>query len=198
VRVKLLDFGISKIPREMGGETLTELGQSLGTFSFMPPEQIGKAKTVDHRADIYACASLIYQALSGQLPYAAKNILMMVELKTKQEPRRLSAVMEGPVDPRLDEFLAIALARDPANRIQSADDALETWRSLAGTAAGHATVGTSAAAGPTQRSGPARAPGSPRATTSSSPALAPADAHGCPWAACRAAAAPIPGRGSWS
>jgi serine/threonine protein kinase len=140
-RIKLLDFGISKLPREMGGETLTELGQSLGTFSFMPPEQIGKAKTVDHRADIYACASLIYQALSGQLPYAAKNILMMVELKTKQEPRRLSAAMEGPVDPRLDDFLAVGLARDPQSRFQSADDALAAWRALAGAPAGRATVG---------------------------------------------------------
>ncbi len=140
-RIKLLDFGISKLPREMGGETLTELGQSLGTFSFMPPEQIGKAKTVDHRADIYSCASLIYQALSGQLPYAAKNILMMVELKTKQEPRRLSAAMEGPVDPRLDDFLAVGLAREPASRFQSADEALVAWRALAGAPAGRATVG---------------------------------------------------------
>ncbi len=147
VRVKILDFGISKLPREMGGETLTELGQSLGTFSFMPPEQIGKAKTVDHRADIYSCASLIYQALSGQLPYAAKNILMMVELKTKTEPRRLSAVMDGVVDPRLDEFLSISLARDPENRFQTSDDALAAWRALAGTDAGRATVGTSAAQG---------------------------------------------------
>jgi serine/threonine-protein kinase len=80
LRAKILDFGISKVPKEMGGETLTEMGQSLGTFSFMPPEQIGKAKTVDHRADIYACATLIYQALSGQLPYHAKNILVMVDL----------------------------------------------------------------------------------------------------------------------
>jgi len=140
-RIKILDFGISKLPREMGGETLTELGQSLGTFSFMPPEQIGKAKTVDHRADIYSCASLIYQALSGQLPYAAKNILMMVELKTKQEPRRLSAAMEGPVDPRLDEFLAIGLAREPSSRFQSADDALAAWRLLAGAPAGTSRVG---------------------------------------------------------
>ena len=89
-RVKILDFGISKLPKEMGGETLTEMGQSLGTFSFMPPEQIGKAKTVDHRADIYACATLIYQALSGQLPYAARNILVMVEMKTKTDARKLA------------------------------------------------------------------------------------------------------------
>lgn len=130
VRVKILDFGISKLPKEMGGETLTEMGQSLGTFSFMPPEQIGKAKTVDHRADIYACATLIYQALSGQLPYAARNILVMVEMKSKTEPRKLSEVMGESVDPRLEEFLATTLARDPNKRYQTALDALEAWRRL--------------------------------------------------------------------
>lgn len=130
VRVKILDFGISKLPREVGGETLTEMGQSLGTFSFMPPEQIGKAKTVDHRADIYASATLIYQAMSGQLPYAAKNILQMVDLKTKSEPRPLSSVLDGGVDPRLEAFLAKGLAREPADRFQSAQEALEAWREL--------------------------------------------------------------------
>ncbi len=130
MRVKILDFGISKLPKEVGGDTLTEMGQSLGTFSFMPPEQIGKAKTVDHRADIYAAATLIYQALSGQLPYAAKNILQMVDLKTKSEPRALASVVEGPVDPRLEAFLRRCLARNPEDRYQSAADALEAWREL--------------------------------------------------------------------
>jgi serine/threonine-protein kinase len=135
VRVKILDFGISKLPKELTGDTLTEMGQSLGTFSFMPPEQIGKAKTVDHRADIYATTTLIYQALSGQLPYEARNILLMVELKSKQEPRTLAAAMDGPVDAALEAFLAKGLAREPAQRFQSAGEALTAWRDLAPTAA---------------------------------------------------------------
>ncbi|MEO7327419.1 MAG: protein kinase, partial [Minicystis sp.] len=129
-RVKILDFGISKIPKEIGGETLTEMGQSLGTFSFMPPEQIGKAKTVDHRADIYACATMIYQSLSGQLPYSARNILVMVEMKAKTDGRKLSEAMGAPVDPRLEAFLAQGLARDPGQRFQTALEALAAWRDL--------------------------------------------------------------------
>ncbi len=139
-RVKILDFGISKLPKEVGGDTLTEMGQSLGTFSFMPPEQIGKAKTVDHRADIYAAATLIYQALSGQLPYAAKNILQMVDLKTKSEPRALSSVLEGPVDPRLEAFLRRSLARSPDDRYQSAQEALDAWRELRGSGSARASA----------------------------------------------------------
>ncbi len=129
-RVKILDFGISKVPKEAGGETLTEMGQSLGTFSFMPPEQIGKAKTVDHRADIYACATLIYQSLSGQLPYSARNILVMVEMKSKTDARKLGDAMGGPVDARLEAFVARGLARDPAQRFSTAVEALAAWRDL--------------------------------------------------------------------
>src|SRR5258708_30741875 len=112
----------------MSGETLTEMGQNLGTFSFMHPEQIGKAKSVDHRADIYSCATLIYQAMSGHLPYAARNILMIVELKAKAEPRPLSSVMDTPVDPRLEQFLARSLTRDPQHRFQTALEAPEAPR----------------------------------------------------------------------
>jgi eukaryotic-like serine/threonine-protein kinase len=130
IRVKILDFGISKLPKGMEGETLTEMGQSLGTFSFMPPEQIGKAKTVDHRADIYACTTMIYQSLTGQLPYVARNVLVMVEMKAKQPPRTLSEALERPIDPRIESFMAKGLARDANERFQSAAEALAAWREL--------------------------------------------------------------------
>ncbi|MFT3774086.1 MAG: serine/threonine-protein kinase [Minicystis sp.] len=155
IRVKILDFGISKVPKEVGGETLTEMGQSLGTFSFMPPEQIGKAKMVDHRADIYACATLIFQSLTGQLPYAARNILLMVELKAKEDARKLGSVMGGPVDPRLEAFVARGLARDANQRFQTALDALAAWRELR-----PASSSGSQQSSPAQSSGPPAAPGS--------------------------------------
>ena len=161
IRVKILDFGISKVPKEVGGETLTEMGQSLGTFSFMPPEQIGKAKTVDHRADIYACATLIFQSLTGQLPYAARNILVMVEMKAKSDPRTLAEVMSGATDPRLEAFVARGLARDANLRFQSALEALAAWRELR----------PSSSAGAQPAPGPAAAPVSP-ASFSSGPAAA--------------------------
>jgi serine/threonine-protein kinase len=129
-RVKILDFGISKLPKTISTESLTQVGQSLGTFSFMPPEQIGKAKSVDHRADIYACATLIYQALSGKLPYKAKNVVAMMELKNKSEPRTLGEVMNEPVSLALEAFIARGLARDPNQRYQTAIEALEGWRAL--------------------------------------------------------------------
>jgi len=130
LRVKILDFGISKLPKTISTESLTQVGQSLGTFSFMPPEQIGKAKNVDHRADIYACTTLVYQAMSGKLPYKARNVVAMMELKNKSEPRSLGEVMAAPVDATLEAFIARGLARDPNARFQSAIEALAAWRQL--------------------------------------------------------------------
>jgi serine/threonine-protein kinase len=85
---------------------------------------------VDHRADIYACATLIYQSLTGQLPYSARNILVMVEMKAKADARTLNEAMPGLVDARLEAFVARGLARDPALRFQTALDALAAWRDL--------------------------------------------------------------------
>ena len=130
LRVKILDFGISKLPKKISTQSLTQVGQSLGTFSFMPPEQIGKAKSVDHRADIYAATTLIYQAMSGKLPYQAKNVVAMMELKNKTEPRTLGEVMKSPVSPQLEAFIAKGLARDPDARFQTAMEALVAWRQL--------------------------------------------------------------------
>ncbi|RLB55257.1 MAG: hypothetical protein DRI90_19600, partial [Deltaproteobacteria bacterium] len=129
-RVKILDFGISKLPKTISADSLTQVGQSLGTFSFMPPEQIGKAKSVDHRADIYACTTLVYQALSGKLPYKARNVVAMMELKNKSEPRTMSEVMSEPVSAELEAFIARGLARNPEGRFQSAVEALAAWRKL--------------------------------------------------------------------
>lgn len=128
--VKLLDFGISKLPKAFTTDSLTQIGQSLGTFSFMPPEQIGRAKNVDHRADIYACTTLVYQALSGKLPYHAKNAVVMMELKLRQDPMTISDALGGVVDPRLEAFIARGLARNPDERFQTASEALAAWREL--------------------------------------------------------------------
>jgi len=129
-RVKILDFGISKLPKQITTQSLTQVGQSLGTFSFMPPEQIGKAKSVDHRADIYACTTLIYQALSGQLPYLAKNVVAMMELKSRTEPRTLGEALGRSADQRLEDFISRGLTRNPDDRFQTALEALDAWRRL--------------------------------------------------------------------
>lgn len=132
-RVILFDFGLARVSTEAAdGVTMGDFGRVLGLFSFMPPEQIGRAKIVDLRADVYALSTVIFQALSGQLPYRARNVLALVEAKTKSDARRLSDVLGERADPRLDAFLARGLERDPAGRFQSAEEAQTAWSSLLG------------------------------------------------------------------
>jgi serine/threonine-protein kinase len=68
--------------------------------------------------------------MSGKLPYHAKNVVAMMDMKNKMEPRTLAEVMHGPVAPALEAFIAKGLARNPDHRFQSAQEALAVWRQL--------------------------------------------------------------------
>ncbi|MFO0755579.1 MAG: serine/threonine-protein kinase [Byssovorax sp.] len=129
-RIKILDFASAHLPAERStGERLAPF-ECLGTFSFMPPEQIAKAETFDHRADIYACATVIFQALSGRLPFSSRDMLAMVEAKCKTDAPKLGEKARGPVHPEVEAFVALGLARDPEERFQSAAAALAAWRAI--------------------------------------------------------------------
>ncbi|MFO0546868.1 MAG: serine/threonine-protein kinase [Polyangiaceae bacterium] len=127
--VTLIDFCSARMAGPDGLIIAPDRSTSLGWFSFIPPELIGRSTSMGTAGDIYICGTLIFQALSGQLPFAAKNILQMVDLKAKGEPRRLSSIVSG-VPPELDHFLGRTLARDPAARFQSAFEARTAWEEL--------------------------------------------------------------------
>jgi serine/threonine-protein kinase len=127
-RVKLVDFCLAKTPA--GDRVKPMWGESLGLFSFIPPEQIGTRRTVDGRADLYACATVAYLGMSGKLPYPARNILVMVEDKTKRAARTLGEALGRSVDRALEDWFARALARDPRDRFEDATAALHAWRRL--------------------------------------------------------------------
>ncbi|MCU0685884.1 MAG: protein kinase, partial [Polyangiaceae bacterium] len=130
-KIKILDFGISKLPKGMTKNTLTEPGQSLGSFMFMPPEQIHGAGRVDARADLYAVGTLAFQALTGHLPFDSTNVVELVRLKSSTNPRSLAQVLGRPTSPALEAWLARSLARDVNARFQSAQEAAIAWSQLA-------------------------------------------------------------------
>jgi serine/threonine protein kinase len=133
-RIKILDFGISKLPKTMAKNTLTEPGQTLGSFMFMPPEQIQRAASVDQRADVYAIGTLVFQAMTGQLPYNARSMAELVQLKNNSEPRTLQQVSNKPFPPQLQAWIDRCLKRNPSERFQSAAEAAAAWRALLSTA----------------------------------------------------------------
>jgi len=129
-RVKILDFGISKLPKPIAKITLTEPGQSLGSLLFMPPEQVYGAVDVDSRADLYALGTVVFQALTGQLPFAYQTAAELLRLKSQCEARTLSEVLGHPAPPALDAWVARSLMREPSARFSSTLEALDSWLRL--------------------------------------------------------------------
>ena len=113
---KILDFGVSKLVGD--ASTLTE-GQVVGTPIYMAPEQ-AQGKEVDLRADLYALAAIAYRCLTGHLPYRAKDVPTILYNVVYEMPVRPSALVEVPAD--LDDFLLVAMAKEPEHRFQSAHE----------------------------------------------------------------------------
>jgi len=119
--VKLLDFGISKIGSLSPGSALTQAGSSLGTPSYMSPEQITDSKTVDRRADVYSCGVMLYRMLAGRVPYPGMGMSEIILHIVKDPPPDLEREIPG-ISPALREIVAAAIERDPARRIPSAEE----------------------------------------------------------------------------
>jgi hypothetical protein len=121
-RAILTDFGIAKM---LGGDTgATKTGLMMGTLNYMAPEQIRSAGEVDGRADIYALGVMLFQMLTGQLPFVADNPgAMMLAHLTLPPPDPRSLV------PGLSDLAAAAilraLSKDPNDRFNTARALLE-------------------------------------------------------------------------
>jgi eukaryotic-like serine/threonine-protein kinase len=115
--LKVLDFGVSKFFGS-GFRTLTKEGSTLGTFAYMPPEQMMAAKRVDARADIYALAVVLYECVVGALPFRANSIPELNHLKLKNEHVRVSQ-LRADTPPAFDALLERALRADPHERFST-------------------------------------------------------------------------------
>src|SRR5207248_985570 len=117
--VKVLDFGIAKVMDAAGGMmSKTRTGMLLGTPSFMSPEQIRNAKTVDHRADLWSVGILFYELLTGREAFAAPNELAKLTMILTGDP--LPVEQGRPALAAWRGFFARALARDVEHRFASA------------------------------------------------------------------------------
>ncbi len=118
--VKMLDFGIAKIvdsPPEDAGK-LTSDGTVIGTPDYMSPEQ-ALGKTIDHRSDIFSLGVVLYEALTGQHPFASAAVTETLVRIVTREPIALARVApEAP--PQLVEIVEKALRKNPEERYDTA------------------------------------------------------------------------------
>lgn len=125
--IKVLDFGIAKVMDVAGGiGTKTRTGAVLGTPGYMSPEQVKNAKTVDARTDLWAAGVVFYEMLCCHHPYGSADQLARMVAVMRDEPTRLS--QHAPHLAHWDDFFVRALARDPDERFQSAEQMGETIR----------------------------------------------------------------------
>jgi len=115
-QVKLLDFGVSKLP---GERALTREGLALGTFSYMPPEQMMSAKRVDARADLFSLGVVLYESLAGRLPFAAKSVRELMQRMETNDYLPLRHVRPD-APPEVDAIIARTVRADPSERFASA------------------------------------------------------------------------------
>lgn len=132
---KILDFGVSKFLGDDAERVrLTRTGAVLGTPAYMSPEQARGAETVDHRADLWAMGVILYELLSGALPFDGANYNALLIAIATGSPIPLSSVAPE-LDTGLVRVVERAMAKLPGERFASAGAmhaALRTWRDTHG------------------------------------------------------------------
>ena len=126
--VKLIDFGVARL-REITGDTggLTSTNHLIGSMGYMAPEQFRNAKTVGFTADLYAIGVVIFRTLTGRLPFVSRSLEAVIRMKAEQLAPPVSSMPGMPRNVLLDWFVTKTMARDPAERFQSAREMLEHW-----------------------------------------------------------------------
>jgi eukaryotic-like serine/threonine-protein kinase len=143
--VKVLDFGIAKIlereqpaptsgngvdsaPASSLGGSLTTVGTVVGTPSYMSPEQC-RAEAIDARSDIYSCGVVLYQLVTGKLPFSGDNPMDLAIKHVKDAPPAPSLLLPS-LHPGLEAAILTALSKWPAQRQQSARELKEELERL--------------------------------------------------------------------
>jgi len=120
VRVKVLDFGIAKLCGSMNDSSArTRTGVLLGTPQYMSPEQcLGVSGTIDHRTDIYALGTILYEMLCGQVPFVSEGIGEILICQVFEDPPSLRSRLPE-IPESLERVVLRALAKKPEERFAS-------------------------------------------------------------------------------
>ncbi len=130
-RVLVMDFGLA---RSLEGDGMTRTGTMLGTMEYMSPEQ-AQAKDLDARSDIFTVGLILYELLTGIMPYQAESAIASLLKRTQQRAIPISDIDKN-VPGVLSNIVSKCLEREPALRYQSADELLNdlrAWQGKSGT-----------------------------------------------------------------
>jgi serine/threonine protein kinase len=124
-QAKIMDFGLAKLA---GQTRLTKTGATMGTFAYMSPEQ-AKGDKVDHRADIWSLGVVIYEMVTGQLPFKSEYEQAIVYSIMNENAQPMTGLRVG-VPMELERIVAKALEKKKEDRYQRIDEMLVDLRRL--------------------------------------------------------------------
>jgi serine/threonine-protein kinase len=125
------DFGIGKALGGERGQQLTETGLAMGTPAYMSPEQAAGEKELDARSDLYSLATVLYEMLAGETPFAAPTVQATIARRFTDVPRPLRELRQS-VPEGVAQAVQRALARTAADRFASVSQFAQALRIPAG------------------------------------------------------------------
>jgi serine/threonine protein kinase len=124
--LKVMDFGVARLAERT--TSVTEAGLAVGTPAYMPPEQL-LGEGVDARSDLYAAGVVLYECLTGHKPFEASSVMVLIKKLLTEMPQ--SPVELNPdVPPALAALMLRLLAKEPAERVQTARELEQQLQSL--------------------------------------------------------------------